>query len=239
MVSGRYRDPNVVRPEDVPLSSGMVRVIPPNRPTRVHRGMLQHIWWQLNSIKTILFLFRCGISRVVWEKRWLRYVMEHWSNEPIRWRSLDMVYTGVAPFSRKEYHGETSIGFRPRINTHKQLGDKRSQTMQLYKFMKMEGRSRLIWMPLITWDDSILENRPTKSTRLVAEAWEVYQRQSELNNLGKNYGAEEADVFAERMMLGRRKRGRQLLKFRLAPQAEQLLLPTPSSRTTKVSRPSS
>lgn len=137
------------------------------------------------------------------------------------------MYTGVVPFSKKEYHGETSIGFRPRIDTHKQLGDKRSTTMELYKFMKSAGRSKLIWLPLITWDDSIEVTRPTKSTRLVSEAWEVYQRQSELNNLGKHYGEEKADVFAERMMLGRRKRDRQLLKFRLAPHDDQLLLPTP------------
>lgn len=64
VVSGRYRDPSIVRPWDVPLTGGFVRAVPPPRPTRLHRGMLNKIWWQLNSVKIMIFLFRCGISRV-------------------------------------------------------------------------------------------------------------------------------------------------------------------------------
>lgn len=124
LVSGRYRDPSVVLPNKVPLVAGYTRVISNPKPRRLHKGVLNQMFWQLNSLKTALLLLRCSISRCTWEKRWFKDVTGHWANQPIDWSARDLVYTGVVPFSRREYHGETSIGFEPSIDTRKQLGEK-------------------------------------------------------------------------------------------------------------------
>lgn len=218
LVTGRYAEARWVLKDDLPMYGALVCPREPRRNKRCSRGDLFEVYWQVNIFKVIVHLMRCAHSYHRYEQKWLSYILQSWSENEVDWSANNLVYTGVVPGTRDEYHGEARIGIRRRVQTHDRDSFRRARRMRLYKYMRAHGPQCLTWMPVRTWNSN--QRPPTKSERLVEESFEICWRQSSLNDVGKSFGEEKADVFFERLMVGRRKRGRQLMKFRIGIRKE-------------------
>lgn len=166
----------------------------------------------------VVLLHRAACSTAKWEKKWLRYILDSWSRDPVDWSSPDIIYQSVTIYSRAEYLGETQIGLQKRGGTHIRQAKRKSGKMKLYGFMRSVGPHVVAWLPVKSWSGPV---RPTKTQRLEAEAEEIFYRQSELNEIGRSKGNEKANIFGERMLLGKERRGRQLIKFRVRKRMEE------------------
>lgn len=218
-ISGQSGNFQALDPRDTPIAGRWVAALPvQGRHRGVTRGALFGLFWRLNAIKVTLLLFRAQLGVTKWERNWLKYVVRCWNEiaEPVAnmWEARDLLYQCVTLYSNSEYLGETRIGLEKRGTTHIRHARLRSMCakMKFYRWLKALGSHLATFLPIRSW---VGEVRPTKKQRLAGEAFEIFTRQSNQNEVGRSRGSERQNVYGERMLLGRDKRGRQLMRFRV------------------------
>lgn len=102
--------------------------------------------------------------------------------------------------------------------------------MKLYSWTRKNGVQKLTWLPLYSWPEGPGTTPPSKSDRMEEEGWMIFERQSDLNTAGRSRGEEQKNVMGERMLLGRRRRTRQLMRFRHKKKNEIIQTFDPANR---------
>lgn len=193
------------------------------------------IFWTLNSYKAILFLVKTKTSRARWERNWNHFITDTWKTEHVDWSDRTQIYTAVVPFSRKEYIGETIVGLEGRGGSH-QRDAAAGKMLLLYKYMRKMGPERFVWFPLKTWRDvpgrDNTKAAVPKVTRLQEEASFIFERQATLNKVGRTGSSDEANEQGDRLIVCRRLRDRQLMKFRTPSPTPHIVSETPYRRRT-------
>lgn len=213
-VSGHDNNFRVFRNGDEPLRSKALPQAPPLRNKRFrgfHRGVLFNRIWRRNFLKVCILLWRACISTAKWERKWLLYVLACYGGSAPNWANRNVVYGATGIFCRKEYIGETQISLFERFKTHLRCAIRKSQRMKLYRWLRKAGIHIRAWYPLRDWKGT---RQPTKKDRMLAESYEVFLRQNDLNEVGRHKGTGEKNLMGERLITGRSRRKRKLIKFR-------------------------
>ena len=111
-----------------------------------------------------MYAVQAKISGNRHQREWTEYIEHYWS-AGINWEAKNLVYQIKFPFSRWEYIGETSIGFKKRIMTHIQQTYRRAGRQKLYRKLRGYGIHHGIFFPVVTW-----EGNTTKFARMREEA---------------------------------------------------------------------
>lgn len=207
------------------------------RRKKLSRGALHGVYWRLNYIKCWVLIHRGLLGVTKWERSWVQYVFGCWDSVAQSgsdmWRAPDIIYGAFTIFSNDEYLGETRIGMFRRGGTHNRLCKSQAARgrMRFYRWLYEMGPHCVTYIPLRVWAGS---RRATKRERLTAEGWEIYERQSTQNDLGRTRGSEASNAYGERVLLGRARRSRQLLRFRTAIHRSDTVMPGPPIETLQM-----
>lgn len=172
------------------------------------RGELYRLYWLLNFFKLFAFLARTKISLSKWECQWHSFISEMWKNFP-DWTAQHVVYGGVVPFSHYEYIGTSKNGLNIRCQTHNRLSRIKRGKMRLNRILRRLGVHKIIWYPLMFWIGA-----PTRRQRMFEEGWLIYERQPPMNDAGRDFNDPTMSRLGQAVVFSRRKRKRQLMKFR-------------------------
>ena len=122
-----------------------------------------------------------------------------------------LVYAAILPVSNQTYIGETTLGLERRMQAHVRQTMMVAGRMRLNQVMSKLGGQRLVFVPIKVWS----EDTP-KIQRLFLEGQYIWTWNPSLNDRGKGDGVGQDSLakFGEFLLLGKRKRTRQLMKFR-------------------------
>jgi len=127
-----------------------------------------------------------------------------------------LVYAALLPFTTMYYVGESSKGLEERGTTHLRKSLSATGRQRFNAIMASLGAHRLVWLPLYCWEEGPTTPPPSHYERLLVEGEFIWLWDPFLNEKGKQGLKEtnELSYYGMSMILGRKRRTRQLLKFR-------------------------
>jgi len=127
---------------------------------------------------------------------------------------------GAKPWSRKEYVGETIVGWVNRSQRHVTKSHfQKGRIEKVNKALMKEGPHTWVWYPLWGWPNK----SSTKIERMQIEGYFIYERQPWLNILGNTSDWTHAQShYSEALHIPKKNRYRPLMKFRAQNNCKQL-----------------
>ena len=84
---------------------------------KLSKSKLWEIFFEINKAKLTVYAVQAKISRNKHQRASTESIEHYWA-AGVDWEAMNLIYMIKFPFSKWEYVGETSIGFRKRIMTH-------------------------------------------------------------------------------------------------------------------------